>query len=74
MGLPETINEKTGAERIFRFLQDPAWVGAICLKKPERIVALGYVMLMAVMVYTLHGDTWRLRRRIFADYPLGAPR
>lgn len=42
-----------GAERIFRFLKDPAWVGAICLKKPGRIVALGYVMLMAAMVYTL---------------------
>ena len=42
-----------GAERIFRFLKDPAWVGAICLKKPERIVAFGYVMLMAAMVYTL---------------------
>lgn len=42
-----------GAERIFRFLKDPAWVGAICLKKPERIVALGYVMLLAAMVYTL---------------------
>jgi RNA-directed DNA polymerase len=24
------------------------------------------------IAHAAHGDTWRLRRRIFADYPLGA--
>ena len=26
------------------------------------------------IAHTEHGDTWRLRRRLFADYPIGAPR
>jgi RNA-directed DNA polymerase len=25
------------------------------------------------IAHAAHGDTWRLRRRLFADYPLGAP-
>jgi RNA-directed DNA polymerase len=25
------------------------------------------------IAHAAHGDTWRLRRRIFADYPIGAP-
>lgn len=45
--------EQHVAERVFSFIKDPTWVGAFCLKKPERIVALGYVLLMASMVYTL---------------------
>ncbi len=44
---------QTGVERIFRFIKNPALVGAFCLKKPERIVAFGYVVLMAAIVYTL---------------------
>jgi len=42
-----------GVERIFRFIKNPAWVGAFCLKEPERIAAFGYVVLLAAMVYTL---------------------
>ena len=44
---------QTGVERIFRFIKNPAWVGAFCLKEPERIAAFGYVVLIAAMVYTL---------------------
>ncbi|TAK31063.1 MAG: IS1634 family transposase [Chloroflexota bacterium] len=44
---------QTGVERIFRFIKNPAWVGAFCLKEPERIAAFGYVVLLAAMVYTL---------------------
>jgi len=45
--------EQHTAERAFRFIKDPTWVGAFCLKKPERIAAFAYVLLMAAMVYTL---------------------
>lgn len=41
------------AENIFKFLKDPTFVGAYCLKNPERIVAFGYVLLMAAQVYTI---------------------
>lgn len=40
-------------ERIFRFIKHPAWLGAFCLKRPERIAALGYVLLLAAWVYVL---------------------
>lgn len=40
-------------ERMHRFLKDPLAVGAFCLKKPERVIALGYVLLMAAMIHTL---------------------
>jgi transposase len=40
-------------ENIFKFIKDPALVGAYCLKNPERIVAFGYILLMAAQVYTI---------------------
>lgn len=45
--------EQHTAERAFRFIKDPTWVGAFCLKKPERIAAFAYILLIAAMVYTL---------------------
>lgn len=41
------------SERMHTFLKDPLAVGAFCLKKPERIIALGYVLLIAALVHTL---------------------
>lgn len=41
------------AENIFKFLKDPIFAGAYCLKNPERIVAFGYVLLMAAQIYTI---------------------
>jgi len=41
------------AERMHSFLKAPLAVGAFCLKKPERVIALGYVLLIAAMVHTL---------------------
>ncbi len=41
------------AENIFKFLKDPTFVGAYCLKNKERIAAFGYVLLMAAQVYTI---------------------
>lgn len=49
----EEYKGQTGAERVFRFIKNPAWVGAFCLKEPKRIAAFGYVVLLAAMVYTL---------------------
>lgn len=40
-------------ENVFKFIKDPALVGAYCLKNPERIVAFGYILLMAAQVYTI---------------------
>ncbi len=40
-------------ENIFKFLKDPTLVGAYCLKNPERVVAFGYILLLAAQVYTI---------------------
>jgi transposase len=40
-------------ENVFKFIKDPALVGAYCLKNTERIVAFGYILLMAAQVYTI---------------------
>ncbi len=40
-------------ENIFKFIKDPTFVGAYCLKNPERIIAFGYILLMAAQVYTI---------------------
>jgi transposase len=40
-------------ENIFKFIKDPALVGAYCLKNHERIVAFGYILLMAAQIYTI---------------------
>lgn len=57
--LLERYKGQGNIERIFRFLKNPTWVGAMCLKKPERLAALGYVLLMAAIIYTL----WERRVR-----------
>ena len=45
--------EQHTAERAISLFKDPTWVGSFCLKKPERIAAFAYVLLMATTVYTL---------------------
>ena len=42
---------QTSVEQRFHFLKDPAFVDAVFLKKPERIEALGFVMLLALLVF-----------------------
>ena len=44
---------QTSVEQRFHFLKDPACVDAIFLKKPERIQALGYVMLLALLLFSV---------------------
>lgn len=55
----ERYKGQGNVERIFKFIKNPTWIGAFCLKKPERLVALGYVLLMAAVVYTI----WERRVR-----------
>lgn len=44
---------QTVCERKFHFLKDPLFVNALFLKTPERLEALGYVILMAALFYSL---------------------
>lgn len=50
--LLEEYKGQTSVEQRFHFLKDPAFVDAVFLKKPERIEALGYVMLMALLLFS----------------------
>lgn len=43
---------QTSVEQRFHFLKDPAFVDAVFLQKPERIQALGYVMLLALLLFS----------------------
>ncbi|WP_126203900.1 IS1634 family transposase, partial [Thermus scotoductus] len=50
-------------ERGFRFLKDPLFfTESTFLKRPERVMALGMVMALALLVYAL--GEWELRRRL----------
>ncbi len=50
-------------ERGFRFLKDPLFFAeSTFLKRPERVMALGMVMALALLVYAL--GEWALRRRL----------
>jgi transposase len=50
-----------GIEQNFSFLKDPLIVNSLFLKKPERIEALGLVLLLALLL-------WRLMERSLRDY------
>jgi len=45
--------EQTVVEQHFSFIKSPKVVGPIYLKNPRRVAALGYVFLMALLVYSL---------------------
>jgi hypothetical protein len=56
--------EQHGTEQNYGFLKDPVIVNSLFLKKPERIEALGLVLLLALLIWRLmeramrrHGDT-----------------
>jgi transposase len=51
--LLNTYKGQHTAEQVLRFIKTPTWVGAYCLKKPQRVAAFGYVVLLAAIVYTL---------------------
>lgn len=51
--------EQVSVESSFKVLKDPHFMDEIFLKKPERVEALGYIMLIALMVLTLLERTVR---------------
>jgi hypothetical protein len=54
-------DQERTVERGFRFLKDPLFfTGSTFLKRPERVMALGMVMALALLVYAL--GEWALRR------------
>ena len=57
--LLRVYKEQYGIEKNFSFLKDPLIVNDIFLKKPERIEALGLVLLISLMVWNLLEFTLR---------------
>lgn len=51
--------EQPSVETCFRVLKDPYFIDELFIKKPKRVEALSYVMLMALMVLTLLERTVR---------------
>src|SRR6266704_5314514 len=49
-----TYKEQGGVERGFRFLKDPVFLASsVFVKKPERVIALSFVMVLCLLVYRL---------------------
>jgi transposase len=49
-----TYKEQGGVERGFRFLKDPLFLASsVFVKKPERVMALGFIMVLCLLVYRL---------------------
>jgi transposase len=60
---PEAIlrayKEQNGVEMNFRFLKDPVIVNSTFLKKAERIEALGFILLLSLMIWNLMQQVMR---------------
>ncbi|AEJ38307.1 IS4 family transposase [Sulfobacillus acidophilus TPY] len=65
--LLEEYKGQTVIEQRFHFLKDPAFVDALFVQKPERVEALGDVLLLACLVLSL------LERRVRQGPPLPTP-
>ncbi len=49
-----TYKEQGGVERGFRFLKDPLFLASsVFIKKPERVMALSFIMVLCLLVYRL---------------------
>lgn len=60
-----TYKEQGGVERGFRFLKDPVFLASsVFVKKPERVIALSFVMVLCLVVYRLAEHL--LRRQLAA--------
>ncbi len=60
-----TYKEQGGVERGFRFLKDPFFLASsVFVKKPERVIALSFVMVLCLLVYRLAEHL--LRRQLLA--------
>jgi len=51
--------DQHGTEQNYGFLKDPVIVNSLFLKKPERIEALGLVVLLALLIWRLMERTMR---------------
>ncbi len=61
--LIDTYKDQGSVERGFRFLKDPLFLASsVFLKKPERILALSFIMVLCLLVYRL--AEFRLRSRL----------
>ena len=61
--LISTYKDQGGAERGFRFLKDPLFLASsVFVKKPERIMALSFIMVLCLLIYRL--AEVRLRSRL----------
>ena len=59
-----TYRGQYGVESDFAFLKDPLVVNDIFLKKPQRIDALGMVLVVALMIYRLMERTMRAHLKV----------
>jgi transposase len=60
-----TYKEQGGVERGFRFLKDPFFLASsVFVKKPERVIALSFIMVLCLLVYRL--AELLLRRQLVA--------
>ena len=60
-----TYKEQSGVERGFRFLKDPFFLASsVFVKKPERVIALSFIMVLCLLVYRLGEQL--LRRQLVA--------
>ena len=60
-----TYKEQGGVERGFRFLKDPFFLASSCfVKKPERVIALSFILVLCLLVYRLAEQL--LRRQLAA--------
>jgi len=61
--LISTYKDQGGVERGFRFLKDPLFLASsVFVKKPQRIMALSFIMVLCLLVYRL--AEFRLRSRL----------
>jgi transposase len=60
-----TYKEQGGVERGFRFLKDPLFLASsVTVSKPERVMALSFIMVLCLLVY--HLAEHLLRRHLAA--------
>jgi len=58
-----TYKQQGSVERGFRFLKDPLFLASsVFVKKPERVVALGFIMVLCLLIYRF--AEYRLRTRL----------
>jgi transposase len=58
-----TYKDQGGVERGFRFLKDPLFLASsVFVKKPQRIMALSFIMILCLLVHRL--AEFRLRTRL----------